>query len=206
MAINCGSEAPERRIDTTGTRYTVRWRTAILTTLHKMRGCRCWCCWGADVNLPVVRITSAGERGWALELHGDDIDRTVRTARSKAKAKQRCVMARRRHVPLCPACANKKISSSKVRLHVTIRIYLTSVPERRPRLTQVTQPYNHNIRASIARGARFWLGVKPVDSDKLPSAFCPWRTSTSSEVSEQRWSWSRPCNPAELMLCSTPYT
>ena len=24
-----------------------------------------------------------------------------------------------------------------------------------------------------SRFARLWLGVKPVDSDKLPSAFCP---------------------------------
>ena len=28
---------------------------------------------------------------------------------------------------------------------------------------------NYKTRAS----ARLWLGVKPVDSDKLPSAFCP---------------------------------
>jgi len=47
---------------------------------------------------------------------------------------------------------------------------------------------------------RVWLGVNPVDSNKLPSAFCPWRTSTSSEVPERRWCWSRRCNPAELML------
>jgi len=49
------------------------------------------------------------------------------------------------------------------------------------------------LRAIVARR-------KPVDSDKLPSAFCPWRMSTSSKVSERRWRWSRPCSPAELML------
>jgi len=48
--------------------------------------------------------------------------------------------------------------------------------------------------------AQLWLSVKQVDSDKLPSAFCPWRTLTSSEVSEWRSRWSRPCSPAELML------
>ena len=56
------------------------------------------------------------------------------------------------------------------------------------------------INEPQSRSARLWLGVKPVDSDKLQRVFCPWRTSTSSEVSERCWRWSRPCSPAELML------
>ena len=56
------------------------------------------------------------------------------------------------------------------------------------------------VRETDGRTRRSWLGVRPVDSNKLPSAFCPWRTSTSSEVPEWRWRWSRRCNPAELML------
>ena len=48
----------------------------------------------------------------------------------KAKQSKAKMCNGRRHVPLCPAYANKKISSAKVQLYysVIIRIYLTSVP------------------------------------------------------------------------------
>jgi len=41
-----------------------------------------------------------------------------------------------------------------------------------------------------------WLYVKPVDSYKLPSAFCVQHTSTSSEVSE----WHRHRTTTKLLV------
>jgi len=63
--------------------------------------------------------------------------------------------------------------------------------------------YSHEMK-NIVNEPRLclWLGVKPVDSDKLPSTFCPRRASTSTVYRSLRAALTliKTTQPAELML------